>query len=160
MQQHQQNNLGTCLHPKFLNLNKNLRIRMLKGTFYPENAVIFVSPQRKTRERASAEVWWRIDEYKETRSDALSNDLWDWILKSPHSGLNVFILGHLGKGWWPSNLLSSLLTWALEELMVKMVQQSFSLLVSSCANLPFKRQTEKCSHARGQSWEQKPPPCR
>lgn len=88
MQQHQQNNLGTCLHPKFLNLNKNLRIRMLRSTFYPENAVVFVSPQRKMRERASAGVWWRADEYKDTRSDAVSNDLWDWILKSPHSSLS------------------------------------------------------------------------
>lgn len=52
--------------------------------------------------------------------------------------LILVCLGHLGKGWWPSNLPSPLLTWTLEELMVKMVRQSFSLLVSCCANLPLK----------------------
>lgn len=57
--------------------------------------------------------------------------------------LILVCLGHLGKGWWPANLLSPLLTCTLEELMVKMVRQSFSLLVSCCANLPFKRQTKK-----------------
>lgn len=40
------------------------------------------------RERATAGVWWRTDGYKETRSDVVSNDLWDWILKNPHSGLS------------------------------------------------------------------------
>ena len=121
------------------------KIRMRRSTFYTENAICHfcISTKERWGKGLQLESDGQHLNTKKSKSDAASNEMWEWVLKT---ALNSICLGHMGESWWSASLLPALWFGPQKELVVKIIFLSSGLELCKVALEYYSaiKKNEKC----------------